>query len=134
MRYVVIAIFCVLAAVLIAACGDDDDGEPTPEPTPQPTLEPGRRADVIDVVRSYVAEEGIEGETGDLTSPLDCHDLQDAAVQGTFCIAEPSVYAPAVSLVLVARADDLESQAWQLRLVFEDDTWQVVDVVRFEAD
>lgn len=124
-----LAAFLLALMVSAAACGGDD-AEPTSSPTEHATLEPGLRADAIEALRSHLAVEGLDGEPGTLTTPVECASLPDDGVQGDYCVIEPSVYASALALILVGTVEDPSSEAWQVREVFEDGVWRVIETVR----
>lgn len=133
MRLVLLAI-SVVALGLVFACGGDDAPSATPDAsTPTPTIEPARREEILNVVRSYVTEVGLDGVTGELTNPVECASISEES-EGDFCIVEPSVYAPGLALVLVASADDPVNEVWQVRAVRENGDWEVTDTVKFEPE
>ena len=119
------------AAVALGACGDDDNGNGDPDTSPTATADglPDNSPEVggVQAVGRYLAETGLGGDTGEFTDPVGCADLPEGFV-GDFCIAEPSVYAPALLLLFVVDADDQDDNAWQVRAVLEDDEWQVTEV------
>lgn len=134
MKYLT-AIAALTLAALFFACGDDSDSnDPNDQsPTATTTVEPARRAEILDFIRSYLSETGIDGRTGALTDPMECAELGDDP-EGDFCIVEPSVYAPGLGLVLVGDASDHENEVWQVRMVFEDDEWEVIETVKLEDE
>lgn len=133
MRYfLALALLAVAAAAL--ACGDDGDdsnGNGDGSPTVTATVIPARRAEIIEVMRTYLSEVGLDGTTGALSEPVECDRLGDNP-EGDFCIIEPSVYAPALGLVLIGDTDDPANEVWQVRAVFENDEWEVTETIKLE--
>lgn len=127
-----------LALLAMAACGDGDDdsqqNDGSPTPTPEASPDESVRAKALEAVREYVESVGLDGETGTLTDPLECADLEDGDANGDYCIAEPGTYGPGLALVLVADTEQPEERGWQVRVVFENDEWHVTEAVSLASD
>jgi hypothetical protein len=124
----------VLAATALLACGDDDSA-PAPSETEgvSPTPEPLFKTASTEALRQYLLNEGIEGETGELTEPVDCTALHDG-FDGDYCVFPSSLYAPALAVILVGDADSPNDNAWQVRVVLEGEEWRVTEVVSQSSD
>ncbi len=137
MRLLVALIAILTVALLVLpACGDDDGQQDDDSSTPTPEASPDEsvRAKALEAVRGYVESVGLDGETGTLTAPLECAGLGDGAANGDYCIAEPGTYGPSLALVLVADAEQPQERGWQVRVVFENDQWQVTEAVSLASD
>lgn len=131
-RTLVTAILVTLALALLAACGDDDDGgeaTPTPDPsasgdaTAAPSASPTPGS--IEALGAYLEDEGMDGQTGALTDPIDCADITDDT-DGEFCIRnEVSIYGPGRVVVYVADVEDTNEKVWSVRVTLVDNEWQV---------
>ncbi len=133
-----VALTAILTVSLLAfaACGDDDgqQDDDTPTPTPEASPDESFRGRALEAVREYVESVGFEGETGILTDPLECADLEDGDANGDYCIAEPGTYGPGLALVLVADSEQPEERGWQVRVVFENDEWHVTEAVSLASE
>jgi hypothetical protein len=122
-----------LIAFALVACGDDDGTDspspadsPTDTPPPESTFKSESRA----ALGPYLSSVGLDERTGELTDPLECAQLPDGDVEGDYCIVEPSVYAPALALILVADVEDPDNEVWQVRVVLDGEDWQVTEAVK----
>jgi hypothetical protein len=113
---------------LLVACGDDEDtggDEPVPTVSGDPT---DPRVGGLEAARQLLRNEGIDGEKGDLSNPVDCADLP-GEVDADFClIDDASVYAPGLVILYVARPDDRDD-VWEVRVEHpERGQWEVTNV------
>ena len=133
-----VALTAILSISLLAfaACSDDDGQQDVGAPTQTPETSPGEsiRGKALEAVREYVESVGLDGDTGILTSPLECADLEDGVANGDYCIAEPGTYGPGLALVLVVDAEQPEERGWRVRVVFENDDWQVTEAVSLASE
>lgn len=132
MKYVLF-VTVLMALVTFLACGDDP-AEPLPSPTEMSTPEPGPRTDAIEALRTYVETEGLDGEPGALTSPVECANLPEHNVDGDYCVIDASVFGPAVAIILVGAAEDPMNEAWQVRAELEDRSWRVIETVNLGSE
>lgn len=132
MKYVLSATVLMALATFLA-CGDDDL-EPTPNPTETSTPEPGRRTDAIEALRMYLETEGLDGMPGALTNPAECENLPEDNLEGDYCVIDTSVFGPALAIILVGAAEDPMNEAWQVRAVLGDGSWQVIETVNLGSE
>jgi hypothetical protein len=130
---------CVLASIsaaaLLSACSDDGDPSSTPTPTgptasPVPTQAPNEAA--LAAAEAYLTSDGVDGETGEFTEPLNCNDATEDS-PGRFCIHDAfTTYAPGLVILRFGEKDDPEAMVWEIRLAPGDDGWQVTSARPFE--
>lgn len=136
-RYLVALTLLIAGGLLISGCGDDDGpddaGTDSPSRTAEGSPEPVQRTEAIAALRTYLSEVGLDESPGDLTDPEECASLPDGDVDGDYCIVEPSSFGLGLALILVADVDDPENEAWQVRVVLEEEAWQVTEAVRLGA-
>jgi hypothetical protein len=120
--------------VLLAACGDDDSPASTPVPTgPTPTPVPTQTAnqEAIAAAEAYLNEEGVDGNTGDFTDPLNCSSITSDST-GDFCVHDSfSTYAPGLVILVIGDEDDPENETWEIRLSPSEAGWEVTGAERF---
>ena len=123
-----LVLFCAGAFALIVACGDDDEvpAEGT-ETSPSASAGPTQAAnlDAIESARVYLKEEGVDGQKGDFTDPLNCSRLnQDSP--GRFCVHDTfSTYAPGLVILVIGDKEGPDEQTWEVRLEPGESDWQV---------
>lgn len=122
------------AAMLLSACGDSDPS-PTPAPTgptasPLPTQAANETA--IAAAEVYLTSEGVDGETGEFTDPLNCGDATEDS-PGRFCVHDAfTTYAPGLVILRFGDKDDPDEMVWEVRLAPGDEGWQVTSAGPFE--
>lgn len=134
-RLTPLLIVSLAAALLVAssaACGGgDSDSPPTPAPTVSgpPDLSP--EVGGVEAARQYLLETGIDKEKGDLSDPRSCAEVSENT-KGKFCVHEDfSTYAPGLVILRVASTDSPQKDVWEVRLLFQDNRWQVTGVKPF---
>jgi hypothetical protein len=130
---VLILLVCL---ILMAACGDGGDEAPTIlADTPvadEVEASPSVTADsVIAVVTSYVTETGLDGETFEVTDPINCKAFPDVSGEdapiGRVCIDFNSSEFGESSGVIEVWEYGTES-TWRLTLELQDISWAVTGV------
>ncbi len=125
------ALGLIALVMLLTACGDDDDAstdQSTASPTTNGSSTPQPNQDVTDAAGAYLQETGIDDNTGDLTDPLDCVQINDDT-EGDFCIHQAaSTYALGLAILVVGDADNPDEDAWEMRLTPTDSGWEVTSV------
>jgi hypothetical protein len=125
----------LLATVVVAACSDDDEPTPTADPTgptasPIPTQAANEAA--LTAAEAYLTTEGVEGETGEFTSPLNCNDVTEES-PGRFCVHDAfTTYAPGLVILRFGDKEDPDETVWEVRLQPGEDDWQVTSAGLFE--
>lgn len=126
-----------LAALVIFAigCGDDEDSSPTPTSsgptdTPAPTQTANELA--INAAEEYLTSEGVGGEKGEFTAPLNCSSITEDS-PGKFCVHDTfSTYAPGLVILRFAEKDNPDDKVWEIRLEPSGGDWQVTSAEPFE--
>jgi hypothetical protein len=136
-RHLPIALISAAAAValLLGACGDDDNAAPSPTasgPTPTPRVTQAANETAIAAAEAYLTSEGIDGEKGEFTVPLNCADLTDDS-PGKFCVHDSfSTYAPGLVILNFAHKVSPDDNVWVMRLAPDGGDWQVTSAEPFE--
>lgn len=128
----ILTLTAALLVALSAACGGGgSDSSPTPAPSASgpPDLSP--EVGGVEAAQRYLLETGIDKTKGRLTDPRSCEEISDST-EGKFCVHEAfSTYAPGLVILRVAKADSPEKEVWEIRLMFQEKSWQVTDVKPF---
>jgi hypothetical protein len=128
----ILSLVVVVPVGLAVACGGGgSDASPTlsPSPSGRPDLSP--EVGGVEAAQRYLLESGIDEAKGGLTDPRSCAEISDSP-EGEFCVHEDfSTYAPGLVILRVARADEPQSEVWEIRLLFRDEQWQVTEVKPF---
>lgn len=123
------------AALLVSACSDDNNAAPSPTtsgPTATPLMTQAANETAIAAAEAYLTDEGVDGERGEFTVPLNCADLTEDS-PGKFCVHDSfSTYAPGLVILNFADKDSPENNVWVMRLAPDDGDWQVTSAEPFE--
>lgn len=85
----------------------------------------------MEAAQRYLQQTGIDGTKGELTDPQSCAEVSHDT-KGKFCIHQDfSIYAPALVILRIAKSDKPDDEVWEIRLMFQDNSWRVTDVKPF---
>ncbi len=119
--------------LIAAACGDDGEEAPT-VPVATPTADGGEPSPITtgssveDAITAYITETGLDGETFEITEPINCNAFQQVDEEeqpvGQFCINFNSSDFTDTSGVIQVWAYGTEV-TWDLTLELQNYSWVV---------
>jgi len=131
---IVFVLAVCLLALAFAACGDDETGPPDPTasgPTASPAPSQAADTEAIAATLEYLQTEGVDGNKGELSDPLNCSAITDET-PGEFCVHDDfSIYAPGLVILVVGETENPDEQTWEIRLERDDSGWQVTSAEPF---
>jgi len=134
LRIALLAAAVVVAVGLVACDGDDDESSTTPTPDgPTASALPTQAAnsEAIDAAEAYLIDEGVDGEKGEFTAPLNCTGVMEDST-GKFCVHDSfTTYAPGLVILRFAEKDNQNDDVWEIRVEPGGQGWQVTSAQRF---
>jgi hypothetical protein len=124
-----------MVVLLLGACGGGDSATPSPTasgPTSTPLTTQAANETAIAAAEAYLTSEGVDGEKGEFSDPLNCADVTEDS-PGKFCVHDSfSTYAPGLVILNFADKDSPDDNVWVMRLAPDGGDWQVTSAEPFE--